>query len=158
MRTVDEIRADILQYKKYEDVPKELRKEYNEISLQMIQQEENDIYRRYEITKDIPFDRLQEICQAECEGRCVVLPCKVGDTVYVISNEPCPYNCKHQYRNDGQFNIWHKENNNNCKQCEYIDKKYIWEREFYLNDLARVDKAVFLTKEEAEQALKGELK
>lgn len=94
--------------------------------------------------------------QAECDGRLVVLPCKVGDTVYVISNEPCPYNCKHQYRNDGQVNIWHKENNNNCKQCEYIDKKYIWEREFYLDDLARVGKTVFLTREEAEKALRKE--
>lgn len=98
-------------------------------------------------------DRLTEICQAERDGRLVILPCKVGDAVYVISNEPCPYNCKHQYRNDGQFNIWHKENNNNCKQCEYIDKKYIWEREFYLDDLARVDKTVFFTREEAEQVL-----
>ena len=31
---------------------------------------------------DIPFDRLQQICEAERDGRCVVLPCKVGDTVY----------------------------------------------------------------------------
>ena len=39
-------------------------------------------YSRYEITKHIPLDRLEEICQAEREGRCVVLPCKVGDTVW----------------------------------------------------------------------------
>jgi DNA-binding Xre family transcriptional regulator len=29
----------------------------------------------------IPLDRLEAICAAEKEGRCVVLPCKVGDTV-----------------------------------------------------------------------------
>jgi hypothetical protein len=29
------------------------------------------------ITDSIPIDRLEEICQAEREGRCVVLPCKV---------------------------------------------------------------------------------
>ena len=40
MRTIDEIKAKIEAYNRYEDVPKELRKEYNEISLQMIQQEE----------------------------------------------------------------------------------------------------------------------
>ncbi len=31
----------------------------------------------------IPVERLSEICRAEQEGRLVVLPCKVGDTVYV---------------------------------------------------------------------------
>ena len=32
---------------------------------------------------DIPADRLQEICEAEKDGRLVVLPCKAGETVYV---------------------------------------------------------------------------
>ncbi len=27
-------------------------------------------------TRDIPIDRLEEICNAERDGRCVVLPCK----------------------------------------------------------------------------------
>ena len=31
---------------------------------------------------DIPTDRLQEIIQAEKDGRLVVLPCKAGDAVY----------------------------------------------------------------------------
>lgn len=30
----------------------------------------------------IPVDRLRELAQAEQDGRLVVLPCKVGDTVY----------------------------------------------------------------------------
>ena len=34
-----------------------------------------------EITSGISLDRLREICDAERDGRCVVLPCKVGDTV-----------------------------------------------------------------------------
>ena len=29
-------------------------------------------------------DRLRELAQADREGRCVVLPCKVGDTVYRV--------------------------------------------------------------------------
>lgn len=32
----------------------------------------------------ISLARLCEILQAETEGRCVVLPCKVGDTVYRV--------------------------------------------------------------------------
>ncbi len=34
-----------------------------------------------EITSGISLDRLREICDAERDGRLVVLPCKVGDTV-----------------------------------------------------------------------------
>ena len=37
----------------------------------------------------ISLARLCEILQAETEGRCVVLPCKVGDTVYrVVTTTP----------------------------------------------------------------------
>ena len=31
------------------------------------------------ITANITLDRLQEICNAERDGRCVVLPCKVDN-------------------------------------------------------------------------------
>ena len=31
----------------------------------------------------IPIDRLRELVEAEKDGRLVVLPCKVGDTVYM---------------------------------------------------------------------------
>lgn len=37
------------------------------------------------ITADIPD--LEALCNAWRENRCVVLPCKVGDTVYVIPSE-----------------------------------------------------------------------
>ena len=35
-----------------------------------------------DIADGLPLDRLREICAAERDGRCVVLPCKVGETVY----------------------------------------------------------------------------
>lgn len=39
----------------------------------------------------VSLTRLCEILQAETEGRCVVLPCKVGDTVYrVVTPTPGP--------------------------------------------------------------------
>ncbi len=52
---------------------------------------ENDVWREGEqvplhhveqIVSGIPLDRLEEICQAERKGRCMVLPCKVGDILY----------------------------------------------------------------------------
>ena len=34
--------------------------------------------------EDYDLDRLKELVEADREGRCVVLPCKVGDTLYYI--------------------------------------------------------------------------
>lgn len=34
--------------------------------------------------EDYNIDRLKELVEADREGRCVVLPCKIGDTVYDI--------------------------------------------------------------------------
>ncbi|MEA4869917.1 MAG: hypothetical protein VB062_04685 [Christensenella sp.] len=39
-----------------------------------------------EMIFDLPFDRLRELASAEREGRVVVLPCKVGDTVWCLRN------------------------------------------------------------------------
>lgn len=36
---------------------------------------------------DYDLDRLKELVQADREERCVVLPCKVGETVYTIEQE-----------------------------------------------------------------------
>ena len=49
---------------------------------------------RLEIIKEIPIDRLCELAQAEKEGRTMVLPCDVEDTVYVID----PGDYEHEYK------------------------------------------------------------
>ena len=38
---------------------------------------------RLEIVREIKADRLRELVQAEQDGRLVVLPCKVGDSIYI---------------------------------------------------------------------------
>ena len=43
--------------------------------------EPEEIYQFRNLTKTIPLDRLRELAQADKEGRCVVLPCKVGDVI-----------------------------------------------------------------------------
>lgn len=46
---------------------------------------------RLELVREIPDARLREIAEAEREDRCVVLPVKVGGTVYrVITTRDCP--------------------------------------------------------------------
>lgn len=70
MRKIEEIKADVAlvnestgsgRYERLKDLNNEL--------LQAI-------------TQGIDLDHLQEICQAECEDRCVVLPFKIGNFVY----------------------------------------------------------------------------
>ena len=113
-------------------------------------------YSRYEITKNIPLDRLEAICAAEKDGRCVVLPCKVGDTVYKVDvdcvNNPDPT----------RFCFcWNKA----CKECEYSYLR-VWESHNETTDVRSIisqmglcgetfgfGKTVFLTRAEAEKAL-----
>lgn len=72
-------------------------------------------------------ERLRELYKADKEGRVVVLPCKVGDTVWRI---------KRTFE-------------------EYPDKSkpYIEPDAFLLQDVFNIGKTVFLTHEEAEKAL-----
>lgn len=49
---------------------------------------------RLEIIKEIPIDRLRELAQAKKKGRLVVLPCDVGEEVYVIN----PGDYEHEYK------------------------------------------------------------
>lgn len=72
------------------------------------------------------IDKLYEYEDLEEQGLLLKLPCKIGDTVYVIG-------CK--YRN-GTFEKW------------------INTGKFNYSDLEKMNKTVFLTKEEAEQELK----
>ena len=91
-----------------------------------------DLYGRLKAYEDIAelcggFDRLRELAEADKDGRVVVLPCKVGDTVWRI---------KRTFE-------------------EYPDKSkpYIEPDAFLLQDVFNIGKTVFLTREEAEKAL-----
>lgn len=94
-----------------------------------------EVAERWKLTGDIPLDRLAEIVRAEKEGRCVVLPCKQGDTVWRI--------------------------------CGPKGRKFVAERkvvsitmyepgrfEIFTNCDDWLGETVFLTREEAEKALK----
>lgn len=51
----------------------------------------DEVSQRFSLTAKIPLDRLREIAEAERDGRCVVLPCKKGDTVWRIVNDATPH-------------------------------------------------------------------
>lgn len=44
-----------------------------------------EVAERWRITGKIQLDRLRELVQADRDGRCVVLPAKIGDTIYHIT-------------------------------------------------------------------------
>lgn len=91
-----------------------------------------DLYGRLKAYEDIAelcggFDRLRELAEADKEGRVVVLPCKVGDTVWRIKRTFETYPDK--------------------------SEPYIEPDAFLLQDVFNIGKTVFLTREEAEKAL-----
>ena len=90
-----------------------------------------------------PLDEIIELVQAKKDGRVIVPPCKVGDTVYCIipkCNAPynyCSYNGGYGTARCGK------------EPC----KAYIKEISFSLSDIENIGKTVFLTREQAECAL-----
>ena len=91
----------------------------------------------------VPINRLRELAQAEKEGRLVVLPCKVGDTVYIIHNRAI--------RKTTVESI-HQWSSGHWKLSVHTDKKYIhWTG--YEVHFESFGKTVFLTREAAEAAL-----
>lgn len=94
--------------------------------------------------KDLgPIDRLRELAQADREGRCVVLPCEVGSTVYML------FCGEVVEKRIGQFHV-----NGYTSPKIWADIDCDWSTTQRVRwDLA-FGKTVFLTREEAEAALK----
>ena len=90
-------------------------------------------------------DRLRELVEADREGRCVVLPCKVGDTVFRILDGEVKKLTVKGFR---------KELIGNWKIAAFTDPKYqIWTG--CEIDFSEIGETVFLTREAAEVALRG---
>lgn len=93
-------------------------------------------------------DRLQELAQAEKDGRLVVLPCKVGDTVWTniaivgdrYKSADRPYPVEVVFIGMGE-------------DKRFFHVQYSNGRVFPF-DFDKIGKTVFLTREEAEAALK----
>ena len=75
-----------------------------------------------ETLNNTPISRLVELADADKDGRVVVLPCKVGDTVYILRRA-------------------------------FDGADVVGETELWWDDIPQLGKTVFLTREEAENAL-----
>ena len=93
--------------------------------------------------------RLRELAEADKDGRVVVMPCKVGDTVYMIErifdidNGVCDEICARKIIGHG---------GNNLNKLWLIGSGGICNVSIFLSEFG---KTVFLTREEAEKALRG---
>ena len=61
-----------------------------------------ELFERLDAVKGISLTRLRELAEAERAGRVVVLPCKVGDTVFV-DKRTTPYRYFHPHDRVGAF-------------------------------------------------------
>ncbi len=106
---------------------------------------EFDIVHRLAAIEDILGDeyglgKLMELVQAKRKGRCIVLPCKKGDTVWRIVHDAAPHITKDR-----------------CTDIKY-ENRDIWVH--LIGDRVmggwNFGKLLFLTREEAEDALRRE--
>lgn len=92
------------------------------------------------------LDRLHELVQADREGRCVVLPCKLHDKVFFIEN-----GCVKETEVDS-FHNW---TSGRWKISTHTDRMYEhWKG--YEIDFSGIGKTVFLSREDAEKAVEME--
>ena len=100
-------------------------------------------------THDVDFMRIFELISADDEGRAIILPCKVGSVLYAPTRNFVP-----------EFRV---------TQFDYggYENPYLWVNWYLFKGItgnyrcdgipaAEIGKTVFLTRKEAEAALKGE--
>lgn len=97
------------------------------------------------------YTRLRELAGADREGRVVVLPCKVGDTLWVIGRDNVPR--KMELEAPDIRTVCTDEDNLCMSTCNRKPDGFCAYR--LRNDGADIGKTVFLTREEAERALEG---
>ena len=107
---------------------------------------------RYIVMRDAEQEgvaRLRELSEADRDGRLVVLPCKVGDTLWVTGRDNVPREMELEAPDIRA--VCTDEDNLCMSTCNRKPDGFCAYR--LRNDGADVGKTVFLTREEAEKAL-----
>jgi hypothetical protein len=96
--------------------------------------------------------RLRELAQADREGRCVVLPCKIGDTIYQVD-----YMTHGEALRAGvpEKNDPRSKRKFGRRKAEYLPLM-VREKKMVKSLYSEFGKSVFLTRTEAEAALRRE--
>ena len=96
------------------------------------------------------LDRLEELAEADKDGRLVVLPCKVGDTVWVTRNPWTGKLLKNPI--EAYANGMKKFSHGLYVNLLFDTRKINGTRDYEIN---HIGKTVFFTREEAEKALEA---
>ena len=100
---------------------------------------------------DCDVHRMRELAEADKDGRLVVLPCKVGDTLWVTGRDNMPREMELEAPDIRA--VCTDEDNLCMSTCNRKPDGFCAYR--LRNDGADVGKTVFLTREEAEKALEA---
>ena len=99
----------------------------------------DEVSQRFSLTAKIPLDRLREIVEADREGRCVVLPCKRDDVLWTF----------HTYPSERVYSF-------HVTDLSTLNGRTMLNTDIMgVVDARDVGKTVFLTRAEAEKALKA---
>ena len=112
------------------------------------------------------IDRLRELAEADKDGRLVVLPCKVGDTVWAVSGKIIKCEIEETYLYDGggiEYFVTFDCDGADCKGCPFNRWEQDCSGERYCKceygcssfKDSDIGKTVFFTHEEAEAALEA---
>lgn len=110
--------------------------------------------------------RIRELLKADKEGRLVVLPCKVGDTVWAASGKIIKCEIDEIYLCDSgeiKFFVSFNCDGADCKRCPFNNWTQDCSGEYYCDceygngsfKNSDIGKTIFLTREEAEKALEA---
>lgn len=111
-------------------------------------EEKKEPFATIEVETEKDFNRIKELWEADREGRCVVLPCMIGDTVYVLN-----HHLGRVFENEvAGFSVGYQSDNRNSVSTVYVGK--YGSKTFRRWKFQQFGKTVFLTREEAEAALK----
>ena len=91
------------------------------------------------------YDRLRELAEADKDGRIVVLPCKVGDTVYEVTSR----------KTISEYRVKAIRVELFCTFIEWDIVAGFVDKSIFGVQVNELGKTVFLTREEAEKALEG---
>ena len=97
------------------------------------------------------LQELKEYRDLEEQGLLLKLPCKVGDTVYIIDKRYTK--CSLYDEEYSESSCWNCDKECDSKMYCVVVKRYVGTLEWVVSRLKNFGKTVFLTKEEAEKAL-----
>ena len=97
------------------------------------------------LCRDCDLDRLEKLAEADKDGRLVVLPCKVGDTVYEVTSR----------KTISEYRVKAIRVELFCTFIEWDIVAGFVDKSIFGVPVDEIGKTVFLTREEAEKALEA---